>query len=169
MKIILIIDKDTRKVASNYANNGPQQQLFGGPWGNPDLFLHTEMPAGFDPECLVVALDYSITEDAAKKAAKAQQAVILQTEAIVQRAMDFGQKLIKQFAAENLRMGITQAGKTAEVRTKMGDVMNALISGSLYDAIDQANAITDFDSTFVTEARIQGFIAQIQAYLTPSS
>lgn len=165
MKIILIIDKANLVVASNYIAPEPQQSAFGGPWGQPDQFAHVELPEGMDQDCLIVAEDLTVSEDAGKKAAKAAQHVIDATEAIIQRAMDFGQKIIKEFAAENLRMGITQDGKTAEVRVKMADVLSALSTGSLYDAIDQANAITDFDAKYVTEARIAAFVAKIQAYL----
>jgi len=139
--------------------------MFGGPWADPEQFLHVQLPDDVDPDCIRVAIDYSISEDSEKKAVKNAQASILYTEALVERAMAFGQKIIKEFAAENIRLGITQDGKTAEVRVKMANVLSALSTGSLYDAIDQANEIEDFDAKYVTEARIQSFIAKIQTYL----
>lgn len=78
-----------------------------------------------------------------------------------------GQELIVTFAAENISLGITQAGMTTQVRTVTADVVSALSTGSLYDAITAARAIpqASYDSTFVTAARLLTFINKIEDYL----
>lgn len=86
---------------------------------------------------------------------------------IVKSARRFAQDLMDSFAAENIELGITQAGKTAQVRIAMANVINACQTGSLYDAIAQAKAIPaeNKDATFVTDARILAFINAIEDYL----
>jgi hypothetical protein len=86
---------------------------------------------------------------------------------ILMPAIDYGNLLIREFASENILMGITQAGMTSTVRLVMSDVITALGTGSLYDAIHAARAIpvTSYDSTFITQARILQFINKVEAYL----
>lgn len=78
-----------------------------------------------------------------------------------------GQELIVTFAAENIGLGITQAGMTTQVRSVTADVVSALSTGSLYDAITAARAIppASYDATFVTAARLLAFINKIEDYL----
>lgn len=78
-----------------------------------------------------------------------------------------GQELIVMFAAENISLGITQAGMTTQVRTVTAGVVSALSTGSLYDAITAARAIppASYDSTFVTADRLLSFINKIEVYL----
>lgn len=79
----------------------------------------------------------------------------------------FGQNLILEFATENVLLGITQMGMTTHVRTATAGVVNALQTGSLYDAISEAKAIPaeKKDATFVTDARLLIFINKIESYL----
>ncbi len=86
---------------------------------------------------------------------------------ILTPAIAKGQELIVTFAAENIALGITQAGMTTQVRTVTADVVSALSTGSLYDAITAARAIppASYDATFVTEARLLSFINKIEVYL----
>lgn len=92
---------------------------------------------------------------------------ISRLENIVARSKLFGQGLIDKFAAENIAMGITQSGLTGHVRRTMIDVVSALFTGSLYDAIAEARAIPDNakDSTFITNARLLEFINAIEDFL----
>lgn len=98
-----------------------------------------------------------------RKSVSAQMAV----EFKIQDAIDFGSMLLKQFSAENVLLGITQYGKTGEVLTKLSSVMSATIAGSLYEAIVRIKAIPpeDYDSIFVTDARLLKFVNQIESYL----
>lgn len=88
-------------------------------------------------------------------------------EQVVTGAIVFGTKLVTKFAAENIQMGITQEGMTATVRTRMGGVLNALQTGSLYDAIIEVRAIPEEhkDPKYITDARLLNFINQIEDYL----
>lgn len=88
-------------------------------------------------------------------------------EATIQRAMTFGAGLIKKFAAENVLLGITQAGMTATVRTNLAQVITCLQTGSLYDAIAQVKAVPaeSKDATFITDARLLSFVNEIERYL----
>ena len=106
----------------------------------------------------------SLSDDlAAYEVAKVQ----LSVEDVVTSATKFGQGLIVSFAAENVLLGITQAGMTTQVRTVTADAVDALSTGSLRDAITAARAIpeTSYDSTFVTAARLLAFINKIEDYL----
>jgi hypothetical protein len=89
------------------------------------------------------------------------------TEGLVKGAIDKGWQLLVQFAAENVRLGITQAGKTKHVREVLGPVIMCLLSGSLYDAIAEAKAVAeeDKDAVFLTDARLLAFINKIETHL----
>ena len=97
------------------------------------------------------------------EAAKAQLGV----ESIVNEAQRFGFNLIISFAAENILLGISQLGMTTSVRATTAMVVNALMTGSLYDAITEAKAIPleNKDAIFVTDARLLAFINKIETYL----
>lgn len=86
---------------------------------------------------------------------------------VVSSAMTKGQSIIQEFIAENLVLGITQAGKTKEVRQAMAEVTSCLMTGSLYDAIDELRLIPAEakDSTFITDVRILSYINKIETYL----
>lgn len=86
---------------------------------------------------------------------------------ILSPAMQFGQNLIKEFASENIALGITQAGMTGAVRAVTADITSALNTGSLYDAIQAARSIPEEskDLTFVTDSRLLIFINKIETYL----
>lgn len=86
---------------------------------------------------------------------------------ILSNAISFGNKLITEMAAENILLGITQAGKTNSVRKALAEVINALQTGSLYDAIVEARLIPDDkkDLVFITNARLLVFINKIETYL----
>lgn len=88
-------------------------------------------------------------------------------QAIMEAAMEFGKQLMKEFAAENVLLGITQAGMTNTVRKRLSEVTNALLTGSLYDAIYEVRQIPPEhkDDTFITDARLLVFINKIEKYL----
>jgi hypothetical protein len=88
-------------------------------------------------------------------------------EQVVADAKRFGLGIIDRFAAENIALGITQAGKTGDVRRAMINVVSALYTGSLYDAMAEARSIPteSKDATFITDARLLLFINTIEDYL----
>jgi hypothetical protein len=85
----------------------------------------------------------------------------------INNAMVFGQSLLLDFSTENVLMGITQEGKTGEVLSKLSTVLPAIQSGSLYEAISRIKSIpsSDYDSKYITEARLLIFINKIEVYL----
>lgn len=97
--------------------------------------------------------------DAALAAAQVEQAV--------RAAITFGNELIVQFSTENIMLGITADGMTKTVRQNMSEITNALIIGSLYDAIDEVDNIPESakDGKYITDERLQKYKAKIQEYL----
>jgi hypothetical protein len=88
-------------------------------------------------------------------------------EEVVSSASRFGSELMITFAAENVLLGITQEGKTGEVLTKLAGVQLAMQAGSLYEAITRIRAIPleEYDTKYITEARLLVFINKIEEYL----
>lgn len=95
------------------------------------------------------------------------QAVKENVENAVGNAMGFGAKMLREFAAENILLGITQDGKTKSVRRAMSEVISALSTGSLYDAIDELRSIPEEskDLKYITNARLLDAVNKIEAYL----
>lgn len=86
---------------------------------------------------------------------------------VVAGARNFGMTLLVEFAAQNIALGITQAGMTAPVRGYLNDVVTCLFTGSLYDAIAQLKAVPPEhkDATFITDARLLYAVNRIETYL----
>lgn len=105
-----------------------------------------------------------VTLDAIVPASTPAQHIVERT---IHDAIKFGQRMVVVFAAENVILGITQAGKTTAVRKATADVVSALNTGSLYDAMAECRLIPaeDKDSVFVTDARLLNFINKIETYL----
>ena len=82
-------------------------------------------------------------------------------------ARELGQQIINDSATENIMLGITQAGKTSIVRKALREVVDCLVTGSLYDAIAEIRAIPQesYDSTFITPVRMLKIINKIETYL----
>ena len=85
----------------------------------------------------------------------------------VNKAIYGANEIIKQFATENIMMGITQAGKTKLIADSMSSVMYYCQTGSLYEVLTALNAITITQemSPFLTEARKIEYIAKFTALL----
>jgi hypothetical protein len=115
----------------------------------------------------VVDGDVTVSENLELKAQKQSEDAIRASEAFVSAAMNFGQRILTEFAAENMRMGITQDGKTSDVRKAMVEVISALSTGSLKDAMDEARAIPSEarDPKYITDARLLSAINKIESYL----
>jgi len=82
-------------------------------------------------------------------------------------AENFGHNLCIKVAAQNIALGITQAGLTNHVRRVTLNVRDALMSGSLYDAIAELKLIDpiDFDPIFITPERVLSARNDIETYL----
>lgn len=91
----------------------------------------------------------------------------LDLQKLVKDAMEFGQSLLQLMAAENVGLGITQAGMTGVVRKRSQEVILALMTGSLYDAMAEARAIPaeHKDGTFISDARLLSIINRIEDYM----
>lgn len=85
----------------------------------------------------------------------------------VEAAKTFGQGIISEFATENIMLGITQAGKTTDVRRATADIMSALQTGSLYDAMEEIKRVPfeEKDDTFLTNDRLLKYLHRIEEYL----
>ena len=76
--------------------------------------------------------------------------------AIVQAAQSAWTGMVQQFAAENIAMGITQAGKTQLISDALQEVMVYGSMGSLWQAYAALSnvKVTPEMAPFLTEARI---------------
>lgn len=90
-----------------------------------------------------------------------------QVNSIVKSAIEFGNSLIVSFATENVLLGITADGMTKAVRQKMAEIISALSTGSLYDAIDEIDNFPaeNKDAKYITDARLQEYRDKITNYL----
>lgn len=165
MKTILIIDQ-AGVIQSRYQDEAPAQHKYGGPWGDPNQTTHVELPEGILPEAaeaIIVDGEIVIEENVAKK----QASLEAKRDARTLAAMAAGKALMEEFILENVKLGITQAGKTRDVRLALREVKDCLETGSLYDAMDEIRAIPEAakDETFVSDARLLTFLNKIEAIL----
>jgi len=169
MKTFLIVNKQDLSIAARY--EAEQAQPWGGPWGDAEQFAHLEVEEGHDLRAVEAHMDEEDglvlveNQDAKDALAAADQKKAI--EALVAGAIAFGNALMIEFAAQNVGMGITQDSKTADVRRAMANVLNALQTGSLYDAIAEARAIAaeDKDDKYITDERLLAFVNKIEARL----
>lgn len=88
---------------------------------------------------------------------------------LLDSAVVFGEKMIKEATVGNMLLGITQAGKTAAVSDCLSKMQTYLKNGSLYAAIDEINhLLEDLDADlapFITEARLIEYKQKIQTFL----
>lgn len=91
----------------------------------------------------------------------------LSVEASIASAMAFGSQLLREFSAQNVLLGITQAGMTGSVLSILTGVMQALLAGSLYEAIERVKAVdpADYDGTYLSAVRCLTFVNKIEGYL----
>lgn len=82
-------------------------------------------------------------------------------------AMEFGAELMNVFIEENIEAGITSANMTNITRKRLKEVKDALITGSLKDAIYELRQIPleDKDGIYINDVRILAVINKIEAYL----
>lgn len=86
---------------------------------------------------------------------------------MVKNAKIFTESLINSSAANNIRFGITQTGKTKLIGDAVKDTLYYLQSGSLYAAMDAMDeiVITQEMAPFITAEVLLMFKNKIRAYL----
>jgi hypothetical protein len=86
---------------------------------------------------------------------------------IINNSKMFANEIITTAIAENIAMGITQAGKTKLILDTLRDVHYYLQAGSLYEVLTAVDVITVTQemSPFITTARLTAFKNKIRAYL----
>lgn len=166
-----IVSVADNSIASFYDGEADQGK-YGGPWGDINRFIHATVPSemGADLRYLSAEIDGGVVtfeEDSVAKAAAATADAKAYVEGVIAKARSFGDQLINQFAAENVMLGITADEMTGTVRKNLSEVMSAIQSGSLRDAIDECRAIPsgDKDVKYITDARLLAFINKIETYL----
>lgn len=115
----------------------------------------------------VIPAQYVLVLNPEKVNAKALAAQNAQLDAVLDEAIAFGMALQKEFTKQNMVLGITQDNMTGTVRKAMIEVLSALQTGSLYDAITEAKAIPAEakDPKYITNARLLAFVNRIEEYL----
>lgn len=77
MKVAIVL-LNSLQIPCVYDAPEPQQALYGGDWGSPQVTVHMEVPESLDPQCLMATRDDSgeitLQEDPAKVEAKTAQA-----------------------------------------------------------------------------------------------
>jgi hypothetical protein len=141
---------------------------------------HFELPEEIDEDCAILVLvsesevegviipaHYEVQEDATLVSAKAAKVMDDYISNKLNDAVNFGADIIREFTKENIVMGITTDNMTGVVRKAMSEVIIALQTGSLYDAIIEAKAIPadKKDAKYITDARLLSFINKIETKL----
>jgi hypothetical protein len=85
---------------------------------------------------------------------------------LVRRAREYGQMIADEFAAENIAMGITQAGKTRLIANAVKDISFFLSTGSIYEAANACDevVITEDMAPFLTPTRAAAFKGKILGF-----
>lgn len=85
----------------------------------------------------------------------------------MKRVKAFSDKLISDFATENVFLGISQRGLTNHVRTSLSEVTNALLTYSLKDAVEELIKVDPeaLDDVVLTPARLLSFRNKIEDFI----
>lgn len=118
-------------------------------------------------ESLVTAQEKTILDGVVN----AHQGDLLATyKTLVVNAMAFFDEIMVEFAAENITQGITYYNKTKDVSDYLASVMRYGQSGSLYEVINEIDALMVAGlpvnlEPFVTQAKLDSFKLKVQSYL----
>lgn len=119
--------------------------------------------------CLMSDVEYDEFLISIQPEVDAWQAVRTQlsVEQTLQAAINFGTQCLREFSAQNVLMGITQSGMTGTILTILTGVMQALLAGSLYEAIARIKAVdpANYDGVYLNPTRCLEFVNKIEAYL----
>jgi hypothetical protein len=104
-------------------------------------------------------------------AAHSSQALKYHIKGVVREAINFFDELMIDYAADNVALGITQAGKTKSVADYLSNVMRYGQSGSLYEVINEIDSLKAAGvpvdlAPFITDARLDQFKQSILDYLS---
>lgn len=127
---------------------------------------HFELADGVDEDC-VDLVDGALVLNSGKVLAKAAAAQLRAIQNALSSAKSFGESLMNEFTVENITLGITADAMTGTVRKNMSEVIMALQTGSLYDAIVEAKLIPTIqkDAKYITDARLLSFVNKIETKL----
>lgn len=106
----------------------------------------------------------------------AEETLINLVDASLKSARGFAFQIVNDFTNENVRMGITQLGKTKYVRTNLRELNECISTSSFYDAIvecdaiigyinDPANTVFVDTDLFINVARITKFKNLLELFL----
>lgn len=161
-----IFDISSGNLLSVYEAENPAQGSYGGAWGDPVLSAHVEIPDGMDSRACSLE-NGAVVEDEQLKADLTASDVKTKVKQAVDAAVNFGSELMKDFATENILMGVTQDNKAGDLLTALAPIQPALTSGSLYELIKGLKAIPEDlrDQKYLTDARILGLVNKVETYL----
>ena len=96
---------------------------------------------------------------------------LLPYKTIIENAIEYFNEVMVEFAAENITLGITVAGKTKDVADYLQNILRYGQSGSLYEVIAEVDVLKLAGipanlSPFVTDARLDAFKQKFVDYLT---
>jgi len=126
-----------------------------------------KMSIAGDEVCIPLSEDLIASEELALNnvvAAHSMQNALIRkgVEDAIDKAMEFGKKLIIEYGAQNVMEGKTTADVQA-IAVKFSDLQNLLISGSLYAArAEMDNIVSD---ALITQSTIDDFKSKLDAYL----
>ena len=89
------------------------------------------------------------------------------TQVALQNDLAFSNSILTQFLVENNMLGVYQAGMSQIIRSILEPTFEALLTGSLQDAVALLKGIssTSYDSVFITEKRLLCYLNAIEEYL----
>lgn len=116
-------------------------------------------------ELQVVSVDQAIKAQLAANEAASAQAQVLRD--MVRNAKSFGSQIVEDFTIQNVLLGITADNMTGTVLNRMANVILALQSGSLHEAISRAKSVPaeHKDAKYITDARLLAAVNAIETYL----
>ena len=85
----------------------------------------------------------------------------------LQNDIAFSNGILTQFLVENNMLGVYQAGMSQTLRTLLEPTFEALLTGSLQDAVALLKAIPteSYDTVFITEKRLLCYLNAVEEYL----
>lgn len=86
-----------------------------------------------------------------------------QIKAKILGAMEFGKNIMAEYGASNVLAGLSLS-QVQQVMTSTAKIQSALLSGSLYVALDEISKL-ELDDVIITDARVTAFRNKIQKYL----
>lgn len=173
MKSIGILNQDTDLGLKGTIIHSYEGEPAPADYSRAETCTHVQVPQELENylDCVDIEWDEEnnpvLVLDQQKKQAKDQSLLVAGIQNTLDKAISFGNQLIKDITIENMMLGITQDGKTGAVRKALTDVLVALQTGSLYDAIEELKSIPEeaMDEKYITESRLLSAVNKIEVYL----